>query len=126
MKLLAPFALLALLALSSCASLFAQPDSILLTSDPSGVSFSTSDGQAGTTPQAVTPRERTKTFTVTFRAAGFEEAVLSSKPRVSNWAWGNVLFGLSGILFIVIDYANPQTRVFPDEVLHAELQEVTP
>jgi hypothetical protein len=104
--------------------MFARQNPILITSDPVGASFKTSDGQRGVTPVAITPVNFKKKLTVTYELEGHETAVLESKPRTSWWIVANGLWGLTGLIGIGIDLANEGAWVFPDANLHGILMPI--
>ena len=103
---------LLLLALPSCASIFARPShTLLLTSTPNGLAFTTDYGATGVTPAPVSvpPSVRTVEITLT-NAAGERRAYLQSK-RPSYWIIGNLLF--PGFLGAIVDVVNPGANVWP-------------
>lgn len=106
--------LLALAAtLSSCASIFAGSSSnVQVTSTPSGAKFTSSAGVSGVTPAAVSlPNGLDVSFS--FEGVdGYEPAEHVSHPRMSGWIVGNILLG--GIVGLIVDIVNPDTRVHKD------------
>ena len=100
----------ALLALSSCASMFARSAPFIhLSSTPTGLPFSTDYGASGVTPATLTPPPSVKRIAVTMAGQSFER-----RKNISGWVVANALWGIPGILGIIIDATNPNAYVWPD------------
>jgi len=113
---------LAAATLTSCATLVSKQQPIALTSDPAGATFTTSEGVTGRTPTAYQPLAPNKPLRVVFTLDGYEQAEATVEPHISGWIFGNIIFG--GLLGLVIDAANPETRVLDSDPIHVVLQPV--
>lgn len=116
-------ACLAPLALTSCATLLADQEPLLLTSDPAGATFTTSDGQSGVTPAEVTPRDYKETLVITLSQPGFGPATVQVTPRPSHWIWGSVVFGA---IPVFADILSESAWVLPQDELHVALGKLEP
>jgi hypothetical protein len=108
-------------AFSSCASMFARPTAVTLTSEPPGAEWRTNYGASGTTPSTIIPPDQTKPLTVSFTAAGFNPQEVSVKSRTSAWIVANVAWGLAGVVGIIIDSTNKGAQVIGKDAIHAVL-----
>lgn len=110
-SLLLPFALV------SCASIVNSDGSttVAVDTNPSGVRFSTSlAGVYGITPAQVTlPNSHPVEFT--FQNPGQRKVTRTSRPRMSWWMAGNIVFG--GLIGLVVDGLNPNACVHDDLIV---------
>lgn len=113
-------AVLALLALPSCASVMARPTAVTVTSNPPGVPFRTSQGQYGTTPTVIQPPRQDQDLRVTFEVGNGRLWSDIIEARQSQWIWGNVLLGPVGMVGIVVDWTNPKIWVLERDHVHWE------
>ena len=106
-------AVLVALSMCSCASIFSgSSSSIEVDSIPKGASFSTNSGISGVTPASVSVPNG---VVVNFKfdgVEGYDTLSFASKPQISGWVIGNVLLG--GLIGLVVDIINPNTRVHRD------------
>ena len=106
---------------SSCASIMTgKTDTLDITSNPSGATYVTNTGQVGTTPGEVTVPEE-DTLHVDFSHAGYRSQRVTVESKMSNWIWGNLLFG--GLIGLVIDVAGD--RSLTHDNVHADLEQFT-
>ena len=102
-----------LLALSSCASIInGKTSTVEIVSTPPGATFTGNyDGVSGVTP-AVVDLPNGKPVTISFQMDGYIDSSMVSKPHMSGWVIGNIIFG--GIIGIVIDIAGNGAYIHKD------------
>jgi hypothetical protein len=114
-------ALAALALLPSCATMMNDPRPIMLTSNPSGAVVTTSDGQSGVTPIALFPLNPREEFVATFTKEGYEPTIMSSRSKIHGAAVLNLLFGIPGLAFMLVDLTSSGSRYYPNSALNASL-----
>lgn len=119
-------ALIAVLLLSSCASIFNRPSkNIQVTSTPPGLSFEVKDRQgllvhSGTTPATINLSSRYgffkgQTYTFTARSGGREVGSMVMYAGLSPWYFGNLLIG-GALGMLIIDPATGGMWTLPSSV----------
>ncbi len=92
------------LALGSCASAASRSSTTLqLVTVPAGASYTTSMGHAGETPDFVTIPSGKADLEVSYTLLGHHDGRAVAKSNLSPWVIGNALFGIPGLLGILID-----------------------
>lgn len=90
-----------LLLVASCATIVnGKSSEVVVTSAPTGLSFTTNSGLQGTTPATVSLPNGDEVIFSWVTPEGVEGTTVS-KTRMSAWVIGNVVFG--GLIGIVID-----------------------
>jgi hypothetical protein len=121
-----PVAILAVLLLSSCASIFNRPTkNIQVTSTPPGLSFDVKDRdgkvvQSGTTPASIRLTSRYgffkgQTYTFTARSGSREVGSMVMYAGLSPWYFGNLLIG-GALGMLIIDPATGGMWTLPSSV----------
>ncbi len=120
------FSLIALLMLSSCASIFNRTTKdIAVTSSPSGLYFEVRDRQnklvsSGTTPASIQLSSRYgffkgQTYTFTAKRAGTEVGSMVMYAGLSPWYFGNLVLG-GALGMLIIDPATGGMWTLPKAV----------
>ena len=111
------------LLLASCASIIASgPDAVQVSSDPEGARVSLDGQLVGVTPLMVM-FPRSSTGMLRFELAGYDTRTLHVGKVVNGWLFGNVIFGLLGV---VIDIASNNHHKTSTDAILVELAERRP
>lgn len=110
-----------LLAVTGCASIMhGTTQSVGISSSPSGASVSVDGQNFGTTP-AFADLSRNGTHIVSISLPGYRTQDLTLTKSVSDWVWGNIVFG--GIIGLAVDAATGGLYKLSPEQMVASLDE---
>jgi hypothetical protein len=110
MKRLASPAVLAILAVLGCGTIFSGgPDPLMFRSDPEGARVFVNGQEMGTTPLTL-ELDASKQYVITFRREGYEDATASLGTHVqAGWVVLDILVGVIGV---AIDAATGDWKAF--------------
>ena len=107
--------LLLLLPLTSCATMLSGASSaVRLRTNPPGATYSTNMGHAGTTPDVVAVPSGRQDLKIAYSLEGYDDAEVVAKAQMSMWVLGNFLWGIPGIVGILVDHASPGSHIHND------------
>lgn len=113
-------ALLAVLALSGCASIMhGTTQQIGVSSAPTGARVVVDGNQRGITP-IVLDLERKRIHSISVQADGYQPFEMALTRSTSGWVWGNIVFG--GLIGLAVDAATGGLYKLSPETVSAELQ----
>ena len=111
-------ALLCLLA--SCGSIMrGGPFHVPISTTPPGATVSYDGADVGTTPCTVVMRPKVDHVEIVL--AGYHKQVVEVGTSSNGWVFGNCLFGLIGIIGIVVDASDGCMRVINEEPVAVQL-----
>jgi PEGA domain len=106
-------ALVALAALSGCATMMAGgPDRLPVSTNPAGAAVFVDNAQVGQTPLMVSLDRAKPKAEIRLELQGFAPVIITREKSVNGWVFGNLLFG--GLIGLIIDSANNNTSKFDD------------
>lgn len=107
---------------ASCATIMNQgPEHLPVSSTPAGATIYLDGAQVGTTPSTVTLKRRGCKGLIRLELDGYHDASFQVADYFSGWTFVNVFWGLSGIVFLIVDEASGCTRHWAEAPLHCEL-----
>lgn len=96
---------------TGCATIVARgPDTMAISSNPSGASIRIDDKPVGTTP-ANAQVERSARI-VTLRKDGYEEAIRPVPRELNPWVFGNIAIG--GLIGLIVDASTGNAEMAAD------------
>ena len=109
----------------NCASIICGPEQeIQITSSPEGARLFVDGVSHGKTPM-FTHLVRKRSHTVRFELEGYEEYTASISRGLNAWVFGNIIFGLVGLLTVLVDIGTGASGNLTPTHVHAELTPVS-
>ncbi len=106
--------LLAVLALSGCATMMAGgPDHVHVATNPAGATVFVDNAPVGQTPTTVTLDRAKPKAEIRLELAGFAPITVTRGKSLNGWIWGNLLLG--GLIGVLVDVAANNSEKFDDE-----------
>lgn len=106
-------ALVALTALSGCATMMAGgPDRVPVSSNPSKALVYVDNAHVGQTPMMVTLDRAKPKAEIRLEQPGFAPVIITREKVTNGWIFGNILIG--GLIGIIIDTVNNNASKFED------------
>ena len=103
---------------TGCATIVARgPDTMAISSNPSGAAIRIDDKPVGTTPANAHVERSAKI--VTLRKEGYEEAIRPVPRELNPWVFGNIAIG--GLIGLVVDASTGNAEMAAD-TLFVELR----
>jgi hypothetical protein len=115
-----------LLALSGCATIVnGTTEKVQLSSEPDGVQATVDGARIVTTPATV-EMSRGDQHTITFHKDGYQDDTERLTSSESGWVWGNIPFGISGVLFAIADEKSGAAKKLSSNAVTVTLARIVP
>lgn len=124
MKIVKSFALLlGVLSLTSCATVInGTRQSVGIMSNPTNAFVWVDQCYQGVTP-IIVEMSRKESHVVRIELEGYQPYEATFSKRVSGWAFGNIIFGMGGIIGLAIDAVSGGIYALTPEQIQGELRE---